>query len=227
MKGRYFAAILLILIGLALILDQFNVWSFGELLSTWWPLTIIAWGVATIVMNRYSYWSGTIILLIGVLFQADMLDMLPGSAWDFFWPIGLILAGLYLLSIKKPRTKAKFQQQNPKNDNFIKYDTFFSGVKESVEINDFRGGSVQVAFGGIELDLSKCTLASDGADLDINVSFGGIELFVPRNWKLEIKGSPFAGALNNKTRQDVDDSANASVLRIKYSVMFGGIDIRN
>jgi predicted membrane protein len=227
MKGRYFVAILLILIGLALILDQYNIWSFGELLSTWWPLTIISWGIASIVMNRHNYWSGAIILLIGVLFQADTLDMLPGSAWDFFWPIGLILAGLYLLTNRKTSSKDKLQRQNQKRDNYIKYDTFFSGVKESVEINDFRGGSVQVAFGGIELDLSKCEIAPDGADLEINVSFGGLELFVPKIWKLEISGSPFAGALNNKTRQDVDDSTISPILRIKYSVMFGGIDIRN
>ena len=46
--------------------------------------------------NRNVFW-GIVVLLIGVLLLLNTLDILPFSVWQIFWPVMLILAGLWFL----------------------------------------------------------------------------------------------------------------------------------
>ncbi len=46
--------------------------------------------------NRNIYW-GLIVLLIGVLLLLNTLGILPFTVWQIFWPLMLILAGLWFL----------------------------------------------------------------------------------------------------------------------------------
>ena len=45
--------------------------------------------------------------------------------------------------------------------------------------DEFKGGTVQAIFGGIELDLRKTHLPEGETMLHIEAIFGGVELFVP------------------------------------------------
>ena len=217
---------MLILLGVGLILDQYHVWTFGEILTTWWPLVIIVWGTTMLMNGRSSLWFGLFVLLFGIFLQADKLNMLPGSPWDYFWPVILILIGVSILFSKKSYNHAKFfrDDKTVSDDNSIDINAMFSGVNHRVTSQNFSGGKINIAFGGVELDLTNAHFAPE-ALLDMSVSFGGIEIWVPRDVKIEVVGSPFLGGFSNKTRQNYSD--NSPILKIKYSVAFGGIEIKN
>ncbi len=223
MRGKYFLGLILILLGIGLILDQFRVWSFGSLVADWWPLIIIIFGLMTVTKSRGTVISGFIIIILGTLLLANNLDMLPWGFWATLWPILLILGGVWILfSRKEFRRRGSFYSEDT-----INIEAFLSGNKVNVDSQNFKGGNVTAAFGGAEIDLTNARLSPEGAILDITVAFGGAEIRVPRDWKVQAQGFPFLGGVENKTRQDINNLSLAPSLKIKYTVALGGIEIKN
>jgi len=48
-------------------------------------------------MRRNNLFWGAVILLVGVLLLLNSLNLLPGSFWTFFWPLLVILLGVWFL----------------------------------------------------------------------------------------------------------------------------------
>lgn len=40
---------------------------------------------------------GSLLLILGVLMILDRLGIIPGDAWDYFWPVAVIALGISLL----------------------------------------------------------------------------------------------------------------------------------
>jgi hypothetical protein len=221
MKSRAFFGIILILLGGIFFLDQFSFWSFSEIISTWWPTLIIVFGIYKISTDRNSIFTGIVIFLVGVLLQANKLGFLPWGFWHSFWPMLLILAGIWIIT---NRHHYRFHDKRNNSDMLHEF-VMFSGSEQVINTNDFKGGSISVMFGAGEYDLRQSNIQSGKVLLELFVAFGGIELKLPEHWRLEISGFPFLGGIENKTRQMARE--DSPTLVIKYSVMFGGIEIRN
>ena len=52
MKDKSFFGVVLILLGIGFLLDQFNIASFNNLFSLYWPLILIVIGVAGFLNNK-------------------------------------------------------------------------------------------------------------------------------------------------------------------------------
>ncbi|MDR1886348.1 MAG: cell wall-active antibiotics response protein, partial [Prevotellaceae bacterium] len=79
---------------------------------------------------------------------------------------------------------------------------------------------------GIELDLRKAYLPEGDTLLNIEAIFGGISLFVPDNWLLDVQVESILGGIDDSRRiTDVIDTSRRLI--IKGSVVFGGVEIRN
>lgn len=227
MKTKYVIAVILIILGVGLLMDEYSVWTFGRIISTWWPLILIGIGVSLVLNSRESLLGGAIITLLGLTFQADKLNLLPGNVWGYFWPLVLILLGVALLIGKRKNKGTAFFKSDRTviDDDVVKINTMFSGVEQRVHSQNFKGGTVNCAFGGAMIDLRSARLSSAGAELNMSIAFGGVELRVPQDIKIDVVGSPFLGGYEDKTRQEVNP--NSPVLRIKYSVAFGGLELKN
>jgi predicted membrane protein len=222
MNSRYIFAAILVILGVGLILDQNYVWDFGWIISTWWPLIIIAIGINHLASTNKSIYTGIIILVIGLLLQASELDYLPGGFWGTFWPLLLILAGLWVLRPKRFKLAKNISDMDK-----VDYFTVFGGSNQRVISENFKGGSALAVFGGMEIDLREAKISSEGAVLDLTAVFGGIEVSVPEAWNVITKGLPIFGAAENKTHPIIRENEIAPVLKINYFAMFGGIEINN
>ena len=227
MKSKYLIAIILVLLGIALLLDQYHVWTLGRIISTWWPLILIVVGISTIIDHKEKPIGGIFILLLGTILQLDKLDLLPGSAWGYFWPLLLIFIGLTMLLSKKNHNKnlSFAKNKSATDDETININTFFSGIEHRVDSHHFAGGEVSSYFAGVEIDLRQAELKDNNALLKMNVALGEIVLRVPNNIILDIVGSPILAGFENKTKQTVDSSSKT--LKINYSAFMGSIEITN
>jgi len=222
MINRYFIAVIIILIGIGLLLEQMTFWNFGYVFSTWWPLIIVILGVMNLSQSKGSVFPGIIIILVGLLLLGDQLHLITGGFWGAFWPLIFIAFGSWLIFGRRHFFHKKFTI----NQNFPKFNTVFSGSKNNIESENFEGAEIMTMFGGTEINMRRASISPDGAVIDISVSFGGVTLFIPETWRIEVSGAPMFGAFENKTRnRNLDE--NAPCLRIKYFVMFGGIELKN
>ncbi|MFH1050105.1 MAG: DUF5668 domain-containing protein [bacterium] len=223
MTARNVFAFALVLLGVGFLLDSFEYMEFSQTVSDWWPLLIVLLGIAHISRKNPPIFSGLIIISVGVLLLADRLGYLNGGFWSAFWPLLIIIIGLSMLF---PVRKYFSRNNQIHSDGDLNLTTLFSGQSKKVDDKNFKGGNITATFGAIELDLTDAELSPEGAVLNINASFGGLEISVPRKWRLVFSGTPIFGGFEDKTKQDAPNE-NTKTLYINYNVIFGGFEVNN
>lgn len=239
MKDRSFLGIIFILLGVGFLLEQFNIISFYSIISIYWPIILIALGIVGFLKKSSSKIVNTVLIVLGILFQARNLGILDINIFKLFWPIILIIIGLRILLPAKDMSRDKnddkgkedFKDSKDKSDREnISYEdsihefAIMSGLETSIESQEFRGGNITTIMASVELDLRDAKLYNNKANIDINVVMGGIEIFVPENWKIEHNGTPILGEFSNKKRYKEDP--DAPVLNINFFLLMSSIEIK-
>jgi hypothetical protein len=87
----------------------------------------------------------------------------------------------------------------------------------------FRGGKVDLWFGGGIIDLRDATLDPAGARLDVRAMFGGCQLLVPESWNVTTRVLGIGGAGDGRPK--VDRPLDAPHLTVEGTALFGGVGI--
>lgn len=219
MTGRAILGTILAVVGLGLLLQRMEVVDFGELVSIGWPLILIFVGALKLFTGTRL--AGAVLVLAGALFQARALGWLPGDFFDYFWPVALILAGVWLLASRGSRGPSLA------SEDYVRQFVAFGGIETRNESEQFRGASVTAMFGGLELDLRGAKIAGDRAVIEATAMFGGVEIRVPREWKVIASGTPLLGGWENKAEHREEPGQASPTLEIKGIALFGGVEIGN
>src|SRR5699024_2256632 len=219
MSGRIQTGILLIVIGVGFALQQAGLIDFTTLLVDWWPVIFIIIGIIQIVNRTFSTpVSGIIFIFVGGILLAN--NWLDANVWAFIWPIIIVVIGLSFI-FSRPQFDKNLNEEEKLN---VK--TFFSGAEMRSRSEHFQGGRITAVFGGAKIDLRDAIFDPSGAQLEINTVFGGVEIMVPENVHVEIKGIPIFGGWEDVTRRKSNEEA-LIVLEIHAVAVFGGIEIKD
>ncbi|MCK8825743.1 LiaI-LiaF-like domain-containing protein [Fuchsiella alkaliacetigena] len=220
MKKKKIIGLILVLIGVLLIMNNAGLIEFDlrAIISMYWPVILILAGVFNILGNPAAKKGGIILLIVGLLFQLSKLGYFNIFEYLSFWPVIIIIAGLYFVFPEGDQGKG------------IDKDSFntinlFSGANNRLLSKDFKGGSSIVAFGGVEIDLSKAEIKGKEARIDVFAAFGGIEIVVPESWNVVIKGLPIFAGWDNNTADN--DNPEAPTLVVNCLLLFGGVEVKN
>lgn len=94
-NGRMVAGAIIVLVGCALLADQFDMFHIPDWLLSW-PMLLIAIGLYSGAKHNFQNMTWAILIFIGGAFLLD--DALPDwNIEDFVWPIGIIALGVYLI----------------------------------------------------------------------------------------------------------------------------------
>jgi predicted membrane protein len=227
-RGGIVTGGILILVGLAFLLDHMGIIAISNLWR-FWPLLLVLAGVVNFMSQRRSW--GLLLIFAGVILQLNELGI-THFGWGAFWPMMLIAFGLFVLwgSMQwssKP-TVSKLSGGDPRTT--LNEAVVFGGLERRMTSPDFQGGDITAIFGGVELDLTEASMQTDEATLAITAIFGGVEVRVPPTWQVAFRGAPIFGGIEDKTRTSrVPDPANPNLktLVITGAVIFGGLEIKN
>ena len=103
--GSLFTGIVMILMGVVFMLEQFDVVGFGEIMSLYWPMIIVFLG-ASKLFDRRTIWSGLWLMMIGAWMQAARLHVM-GMTFGSSWPILMIIFGAGVIA------RAIFEMKRP------------------------------------------------------------------------------------------------------------------
>jgi predicted membrane protein len=228
-RGGIIMGVILILIGLAFLLDHMGIIYIGYLWR-FWPLLLVLAGLWNF-LSRHRAW-GIILTLAGVVLQLNELNI-THFGWSQFWPMILIALGILVLWgsfewSNKPVLSTSSTGGDPRTT--LNEAVVFGGLERRMTSQNFQGGDVSAVFGGVELDLTEANMQANEATLAITAIFGGVEIRVPPTWQVVFRGSPIFGGIEDKTRTPrVDDPANPNLktLVITGAVIFGGLEIKN
>lgn len=219
--GRLLLGIGLLLAGVLFLLDIGDYVDAGSIISTWWPLAVIAFGVIALIGPSRSLIGGTIITLVGVVLLTASLDLLPVSAGELFLPLVLIAVGLGLLLVRSG-IAASGDSQNRVNGFAM-----FGGQSIVASSEVFSGGSLTAMFGSIDLDLRSTALAPEGAGVETFAAFGGINVIVPRGWRVTVNGMPLFASFEDNIDRSIEPEPGAPHLVVSGVVLFGGVEVKH
>ena len=213
-KRNLFWGIVLIVVGILFLGRNMNWWNFSIFFEGWWTLFLIVPSIISLV-RKESMGTSFLILVLGVLLLLASQNVIEWSTiWKVFLPIIIMVVGLSIIFGNR-KAKEKKVRANAKE-----YVAIFSGVDEVINKieNDFKMTAV---FGGIELDMRDVTLDSDLV-IDCFTLFGGIDIRLPKDVKVEVNGLPIFGGVENKYRNNHE--AKATVY-INHTTICGGVDL--
>lgn len=226
--GGSIIGLLLVLVGAGLLLDAFNVLEFSDALHMWWPSALMVIALVQVASGSGSIVGSGVLFTIGALLQLSKLDYLPGGFWSAFWPIVIILIGASMLMNR--RKKKIFS--DPMNIGPISVDgsridrtAFFGGADCQVVSDDFTGGNMTAVFGGIKADFRNAKIKDGNALLSLTAVFGGVEIRVPDNWVVIVKGTPIFGGIDESGRRFPNVNEPGPTLVLDCTVVFGGVEI--
>ncbi len=100
------------------------------------------------------------------------------------------------------------------------------GGEDLVSVADpFYGGKILTMFGGTRLDLRQTRPAPTGIYLDLAVVAGGVELIIPKGWRVHFTGTTIAAGFDDATASTADrDSVQ---VHVGGFVIAGGVHVTN
>ena len=227
-------ALLVLLVGGLTLLSMLQDWD-ASFWSILWPSALLVYGIRWL-FSKFSFFSLGC-TLCGSYFLISNLNI-----WQFnlkgelVWPTIVILFGLSLLvdALRKPK-KPRFRVNHngvhvdkTENNFSTGKDTFetelsFGESTHCVELDVLRYGSATCAFGELTVDLCSCRQVTENCEIEVNCSFGSLELLVPKRFAVELDRSSAFGSIDISGQPDHEPEGT---IELDANVSFGQIRIR-
>jgi predicted membrane protein len=220
--GRLLLGLTVATLGVLFLLDSAGVLSADTEIGRWWPVVIVAAGLLTLVERPPAIVRGALLTGAGVLLLLFTTDLLDEAAWDYVWPALLIVIGLVIAARWHGRAIPRGA-----DEDVVRSTAIFGGPRLVCTAQRFRGAWLTAVFGGIDLDLRDARPASEGASVNATAAFGGIEILVPKGWRISVRSTPIFGGIEDKTDHSVSAAADAPSLHVDAVTVFGGVQIKH
>lgn len=206
-----------------------------------WPSGLLIfglWGVVSFPGGRFGRISFLRLgcVLTGGYYLLTNMGLVPAALRkEFLLPLFLLLFGMSLLadalrSKEKPgfRFSRNGKKANTKSEFRTEGESFhcsacFQESRREVYLPRLSSGSASVSFGELVVDLTSCQQIADGCVIDLECSFGEIQLLVPRSCRVENDLSTAFGS--SQLRGTMSPDADVTVY-VRGSVSFGNVEIR-
>lgn len=221
--ARLVLGIGVILLGLILTLDQFDIAGAGLLLKLS-PLLLVAVGVVKLQQHESNNTWGFVLVVAGAFLL--LVNFTHGRAFDAFWPLLVVALGIHLV-LKALKQRRGVPPDLAQAEGFVSGTALFGGFKRRFAGSGFQGGELTAIFGGFELDLRQAQLGPEPRRLDIFALFGGGSIFVPEGWEVSVNVSSIFGGVDQKNLPVPLGTSGAPRLTITGTALFGGVEIRN
>ncbi len=219
----------LIIIGIVLVLDNFNLVPFLPYWLFSWPMILVLIGIF-ILLTRRAVFPAIIFIGIGLFFLApDIFSLYIDRFWDL-WPLILIFIGMALLIRNRLPRYAGHRRSAENEDEMDLIDevSIFGGGEKIITSQQFKGGKITNIFGGTEINLLNAKLATGTSYIDIFNLFGGSTLIVPSDWNVRVDMVAIFGGFSDKRQYKKEDVGKTEPeLYIKGLTLFGGGEIKS
>lgn len=225
-KERIFWGVFLIL-GAVLVIA--NALGLVEGIGFWTVLGTVAFA-AILVKSVFS------LSFAGIFFSAAFLIILYDEQLQLEaitpWPVlgaALLLSiGFHMLFHKKSHVKCHSSHTefdeiiNEADGDTIQLSVSFGSAIKYVNSDDFRKAELDCSFGALKVYFDNAMIQQEKALVNMDISFGGVELYIPKTWNVENRVHASLGAIEEKNHNTPDGN---HTLVLTGSVSLSGVTI--
>lgn len=106
--------------------------------------------------------------------------------------------------------------------NSINMSTTFGGSTKYINTDEFENATISCTFGAMKVYFDNATMKTGEAVVDLDVSFAGVELYVPRTWSVN---SNVKAAFGGVEQRNCSNGDLGPMLRLTGEVNFGGVKV--
>ncbi len=230
---RLILGLSLILIGIVFTLDQMGVIDNAWHLLRFWPAVLIVAGGSKLLWpgSSSSRVTGAILVAVGAWLFLEQLDQVHISFWNY-WPLLIVFVGLRIawqgiLGRRGGEGASGGFQDGASTVNAV---AVMGGATRRSLSEDFRGGDMIAFMGGCEIDLTGARIADPPAVIDAFALWGGVEIRVPEDWIVIVKGIPLLGGYEDNThpvQTEIVPGVVPQELVVKGFAIMGGVEVKN
>jgi predicted membrane protein len=224
---QFFIGLLVIFLGIVFTLDNLNVIYAHDILR-FWPVFLVLYGLAKLASPaQHGKVFGLIVFLFGIGLLLHSFGVIEFRMRDW-WPLILIVFGVSMLMKTRSRHHVFHNHRvvvDAEPESFIHLVAVMSGYERKNNSQDFRGGEITAIMGGCELDLRSASINDGEAIIDVFAFWGGINIKVPEDWIIILRGTPIMGGIEDTTRPIKEETKKRLV--VTGTVIMGGVEISN
>jgi predicted membrane protein len=219
--GRMVWGLVVLALGVLWTLDNLGQVDASDI-TRWWPIIPLGWGLLLLsgANGRRKARAGWIWTAIGALAILKPLGFTGADLFDF-WPLLLVFIGGSLVFRAWQGSESVSRSSGPRIDA----SAILAGTQRKVVTDQFSTADVNAVIAAMTLDLRPAKLIDGRGEIDVYAMWGGIDLMVPKEWRVVSEVTPILGVFQDATQ--VPEDPNAPTLVVRGSVVMGGIEVRN
>ena len=225
-KEKIFWGILFVLGGIFLIASKLG--SFPDVNAFSIILTVFL--IASIIKSiiRLSFAGILFPLAFICIIYDDYLGITAITPWTvliaaLFGSIGLyMIFGKHSKIFNQKHKFHKFEEIDVEDESHIKINTSFGASIKYVNTDKFERADVYCKCAGVKIYFDNAIMHKGNAVLNINASFSGLELYIPRDWTINDKTNIFLGGIDEKNK---NDKLSTNILTLVGDINLSGIEI--
>ena len=204
--------ILMTVVLLAIIIQSISQKAFSGIFV---PIGILYWVLQEPLVFPYiQFW---VLMLTGVFVSMGLSFIFSKNSWSGCGnTCGGVFKGAWRFA---PSEEVSGDENNPI------IDVKFGGTTNYIRSDALESTKINICFGGAEIYFQDVTLSSNGADIYLECSFSGVELYVPRAWNIQSTAKATLGSIEIDGGLKNYDMA-APTLRLHGGVSFGAVEIK-
>lgn len=94
---RVVLGLVLVALGMLFLLERAGVLDARTALEQWWPVALIALGVAQLVERPRGLTGPLVLMGAGIVLLLFTLGIMEGPVWRVIWPVLLVVAGVAVI----------------------------------------------------------------------------------------------------------------------------------
>jgi Domain of unknown function (DUF5668) len=211
----------ILILGTLWTLDNLNVLE-SEDFTRWWPAVLILIGVLKAATRRTNYVGPALLIAAGALLLASSLEFIDFDLGDLI-PLAIAAWGAKLVwDALSRRTAAAGVEYG---DDVVHAFALMAGVRWHSVSRAFRGGDASAIMGGVEIDLRDVEI-KPGQEVIVDglALMGGVEITVPKGWRIVGNVLPIMGAFEDNTYGAAE---GAPTLVVRGTAVMGAIEVKN
>ena len=227
-KGsKWFWGIYFIVAAIAIVLNQYDYFVELNVIS----LAFIILMIPIIIKSALGFnWTG---VLFPIAIMLIVFDEALGLGDLSVWPILLAATfgsiGLSFIASPRFNFKGNFEDnfanlEDVADDEIVNCFASFTSTIKYVNTDNYKKGNFKCSFGAMKIYFDNAKLSKAGGVINLDVSFSGVELYVPKEWVVINNCNCTLGGIDEKYNRG-QRIENAPTLILTGSVSFAGVEI--